>query len=75
MKNVFTLALILVSGTAFAHTLDSSFYFFEKGIEENYELLHPENKDAWILESDNQWNGEGAGRRNQKGKNKHCYNT
>ncbi|MBK6635266.1 MAG: tetratricopeptide repeat protein [Chitinophagaceae bacterium] len=34
MKNLFTLVLILVSGTAFAHSLDSSFYFFEKGIEE-----------------------------------------
>jgi len=34
MKNVITLAFVLVSGTAFAHKLDSSFYYFEKGIEE-----------------------------------------
>jgi len=34
MKNAFTLVLVLVSVTAFAHNLDSSFYYFEKGIEE-----------------------------------------
>jgi hypothetical protein len=33
---------------------------FDNLIEDNYELLHPDNKDAWILESDAQWNDKGS---------------
>jgi len=29
---------------------------FDNLLEENYELLHPDNKDSWILESDSKWN-------------------
>lgn len=29
---------------------------FDNLLEENYELLHPDNKDGWILESDAKWN-------------------
>lgn len=28
---------------------------FDNLLEENYDLLHPENRDAWILESDAKW--------------------
>lgn len=31
---------------------------FDNIIEENYELLHPDNKDGWILESDAKWNNK-----------------
>ena len=34
MKNIFTLLLVLISGTTFSESLDSSFYYFEKGMEE-----------------------------------------
>ena len=34
MKNIFTLLLVLISCTAFSESLDSSFYYFEKGMEE-----------------------------------------
>jgi hypothetical protein len=33
---------------------------FDILIEENYELLHPDNKDAWILESDAHWNDKNS---------------
>ena len=31
---------------------------FDNLIEENYELLNPENRDAWVIESDSKWNNK-----------------
>ena len=33
---------------------------FDSLIEENYELLHPGNKDTWILESDSKWSNKNS---------------
>lgn len=33
---------------------------FDNLLEENYDLLHPDNKDGWILESDAKWNDKNS---------------